>query len=835
MFRINGAEMCLTKTTQYTGLFATIAMAACILCGLGCPGAERPQRLLTAADLLNRLSLGESAWSPNGSELAYVIHHFDNNSGYTDDIAAAGDLWVASLGAHRPILIAKGRPSSVSWSPVWSPDGRFVAFATSDLKGTHLLVWDSHGGSARRIESAPLNVGYLGRNRAFEWVSGHEIVCSTYRDGLEQVNMINREIRDPALAVGAWKAAWGSGVTESILESGMAPHHEGGTVLLIDALSSLRRTLWEGPTVLQLTPSRDRRLIALITLTDRPQIDAAEEVKVRSSAYRLSHRELVIVDLKGRVVSRSDSFTGSSSLVLWSADNRKVAYVGAKVGQSQLEPQVQIQSAEPSLKSISVSLPCNSIPSLLWSSAKLLALCHSARTKEDSQEQEESYWFVVQQSGQVTRMKTPDVRSREVPQEIFAGRDDAEAVGLADGKVWLLDANSAAIGEFAISGLERVEKIVSPEDRPVQGAKAPSILLRGFAKKSTIERWYSLDLVSRVVSLVKSPEPDADVLSSSNRNNIAFYRTDSLGVWSLWLESQSSHQCVHLVDSQNNFLRRIAYGKERLIPYVDGAGRKVAALIILPAEYLPERRYPTVVVAYPGEVHRESDSLSSRPTEGPVFFNLQLLAAKGYLVLRPSIPLGPGDEPYGQLLGGVLPAVDKAIIVGLVDPNRVAIMGHSFGGFATYALISQTTRFQAAIAISGVSDFVSMYGTFSADNRYTSMPETDFYAQWWSEYGQGQMQSPPWEKPDRYIRNSPVFHADRITTPLLIIHGDLDFVPIQQAEEMYSALHRMNKRCRFIRYWDQWHTFVNPQSVRDIWVQIYAWLDEFLTDRSMAR
>jgi dipeptidyl aminopeptidase/acylaminoacyl peptidase len=95
-----------------------------------------------------------------------------------------------------------------------------------------------------------------------------------------------------------------------------------------------------------------------------------------------------------------------------------------------------------------------------------------------------------------------------------------------------------------------------------------------------------------------------------------------------------------------------------------------------------------------------------------------------------------------------------------------------------------------------------------------------------AETGQLWMGSPPWIEPMRYVRNSPIFQADRVRTPLLIIQGDEDYVPIQQGEEFFTALYRHGKRARFVRYWGEGHVLESPANIRDLWAQIYRWLEE---------
>jgi len=85
-----------------------------------------------------------------------------------------------------------------------------------------------------------------------------------------------------------------------------------------------------------------------------------------------------------------------------------------------------------------------------------------------------------------------------------------------------------------------------------------------------------------------------------------------------------------------------------------------------------------------------------------------------------------------------------------------------------------------------------------------------------------------WEFPKRYVENSPVFHLDKVETPLLLIHGVEDFVPIAQAEEMFSGLRRLGKRVSLVRYSGAGHGFWSYENVVDHWQRVIAWFDEHL-------
>jgi dipeptidyl aminopeptidase/acylaminoacyl peptidase len=313
----------------------------------------------------------------------------------------------------------------------------------------------------------------------------------------------------------------------------------------------------------------------------------------------------------------------------------------------------------------------------------------------------------------------------------------------------------------------------------------------------------------------------------------AFIRDDSMGT-SLSIAHMEQRRSVAQL---NLFLQQIAEGEWRRINYRGVDGENLNGWILLPPRYRSSVRVPLVTFVYGGWKYNDNSEphLFHHINEYGGFCNLQLLAARGYAVLLPSMPLPPypdgrarlGSDPYLELLKGVLPAVDKAVELGFADPNRLALMGHSNGGFSTYGIITQTHRFKAAIASAGSVDLAGSYGIFWSPLRYGNAPHEFYGLQALDETGQGLMGNPPWKDWERYVRNSPLSYVDRVQTPLLIVHGDMDFVPITEAEKFFTALYRQGKRARFVRYWGEGHGPDSPANIRDFWNQVYAWLDEF--------
>jgi dipeptidyl aminopeptidase/acylaminoacyl peptidase len=221
--------------------------------------------------------------------------------------------------------------------------------------------------------------------------------------------------------------------------------------------------------------------------------------------------------------------------------------------------------------------------------------------------------------------------------------------------------------------------------------------------------------------------------------------------------------------------------------------------------------------------------------QGHFWRHPQLFAALGYAVLLPSMPPAKNQADKLKVLpDGVLPAVDAVIARGIVDPDRVAVAGQSDGGFATLGLITETSRFRSAIESAGFSDLVSLYGTFYGQYRYgdAGPPEKGQVLRMLQmEKGSDDLGSPPWIDADSYRAGSAVLSAGKVETPLMLIHGDLDYVPIQQDEEFFTALLRQDKRAEFVRYQGEWHTISNRANVLDLWKRVTEWLAETMAPR----
>ena len=261
-----------------------------------------------------------------------------------------------------------------------------------------------------------------------------------------------------------------------------------------------------------------------------------------------------------------------------------------------------------------------------------------------------------------------------------------------------------------------------------------------------------------------------------------------------------------------------------LVPFETATGGSESSRLILPPGHRAGDRHPAVVWVYPGMsvtdalLHRQN-----RINEAGAF-NLHLLAASGFAVIVPAMPVEDtgrdAREPAERLADCVVPAVDAAVEAGFVNRDHVHVAGHSLGGWATLALLAQTGIFRSGIAMAATSNLLC--GGDDVRLRYDDLCSDDRQAMMRENYG---LPGTPWEMPERYIRNSPLFSVETITAPVLLLHGCQDYVPIAQSEQMFSALRELGRRAEFVRYWGEAHVLESPANIADAWRRIIAWLE----------
>ncbi len=260
-------------------------------------------------------------------------------------------------------------------------------------------------------------------------------------------------------------------------------------------------------------------------------------------------------------------------------------------------------------------------------------------------------------------------------------------------------------------------------------------------------------------------------------------------------------------------LAELALGATRAKTYRGADGTTVGAMVVMPPDFVPGRRYPTLLWIHGGPVGQDQHEFDTFA---------QLFAAQGYVVLQPNYRGSSGKgfafsraiaRDWGHLeVKDVLAAVDGLIAQGIADPQRLVIGGWSYGGMTTNYTIASDQRFQAAVSIAGVSNMITAYGT------------DQYIVQYDHELGR------PWSNIEPYLKVShPFFHADRITTPTLFMCGEKDWnVPAIHSEQMFQALKSLGRTTQLVIYPGAHHGIDAPSYRRDLLARTISWFDRHL-------
>ena len=296
----------------------------------------------------------------------------------------------------------------------------------------------------------------------------------------------------------------------------------------------------------------------------------------------------------------------------------------------------------------------------------------------------------------------------------------------------------------------------------------------------------------------------------------------------LLLRSVGPSGVADLIEA-DRYLDGITWGKSQTISYRGADGRELKAAVILPPGFDKGHRYPVLTWVYPGMAPGAFGYWLDPYMPG--IYNLQLYAAQGYIVLVPQIPMRhEAGRPalHFDVSEGVLPAIDRLVAIGYADPERIGVFGQSMGGYAVDTIVTQTSRFKAAVAIAGPTDLPAFASAFDPTARgYDGIEHERSYNWYMFTYGGGpSVADDLWG----YRKDSPLEYADRIHTPLLLIHGERDArAPLSQAEALFNRIYRQGGTARLSRYWGENHALArSPANVRNIFRETLSWFGKYM-------
>jgi len=258
-----------------------------------------------------------------------------------------------------------------------------------------------------------------------------------------------------------------------------------------------------------------------------------------------------------------------------------------------------------------------------------------------------------------------------------------------------------------------------------------------------------------------------------------------------------------------------------LVNYTGYKGDKLQGALHLPPNYVKGEKVPMMVEFY--EKMSQNAYQFIRPTANG--FSIPLYNSNGYAVFDPDISYKV-DDPGVSSAGCLINAVEAAIATGVPDPQHIGIHGHSWGGYQTAFVITQTHLFAAAMAGAPLTDMISMYGVIYKNSGVTNGQIF--------EASQGRFTGPPWDLWQVYTRNSPVANVKNVTTPLLMLSdyddGAVDFT---QGMEYFNALRRLHKPVVLLDYPSQNHSLSKRADQKDYTIRMMQFFDHYLKGAPM--
>ncbi len=329
--------------------------------------------------------------------------------------------------------------------------------------------------------------------------------------------------------------------------------------------------------------------------------------------------------------------------------------------------------------------------------------------------------------------------------------------------------------------------------------------------------FYSCEIGKGTVTRLLEENKKFQFRAKAKNADVLMYTRESFEEFpDLWV-ADSKFSSPKKISDVNPQIEEFAWGKPELVEWNSIDGIPLQGVLIKPANYEEGKRYPVIVYFYHFFSERMYEFNQMRVNHRP---NFPFYASNGYAIFLPDVWFDIGHPGYSSTKC-LVPGVQKLIDMGVADPKGIGLHGHSWSGYQTAFVITQTNIFSAAVAGAPVSNMTSAYSGI----RW----ESGMARQMQYEKQQSRIGGSLWEYPERYIENSPVFFADRIQTPLLIQFGDEDgAVPWYQGIELYLAMRRLQKDCIFLQYRGEPHHLQKYPNKLDYSIKMKEYFDHYL-------
>lgn len=820
----------------------------------GPAAADRPgtdeTRLLTLSDVLQMDGIGRALADRSGRWVLFeYIRPYDTYPDYGFANHAFGksghDIWRLDLTSDAPPERLPGLdPAAHNFLQTLSPDGRYLSVIEVRAGQTSLLILDLASGRILRPDPVPA----LSRIAAHEpvWISDHDLVYAALPPGAQPMEASLRMATGHAREA-AWEAAWrGDQVTATEIRNDEGPVPVAGALICVDARTGQVRKLAEGRhAYLSLSP--DGRTLAALGGIRMPGAAWRDPARLDSVRHILH-----LIDLDTEEVSSPlPELDIVSAGAIWSPTEPALTVFATGVGASVSEGRhwridAQTGTARRLLHG-GLDLVSERERGLLQRPERAYALADGvvvfARPNADPADRSARFtyrdiasarltrpdWYFLR-PGSPPRILTGDLGSvTALPARIGAAGLDVVA---RDG-VYRIHPERPAM-RLTPDGLDRIRVhhasgfLAWPGSLPAARTAMPPIEADRDGARIVL-RPAAAAPESAVLVEGRGIQSGAHLLAVQDaagaQSDTLVYLDADAATQTLIVQPPGAAPDPRLV--LNAHLRQVDWGRWEQVgvgwedPDRPGIVHDLHVCVLMPPSAARTGAAPPVLLdIYPGarpNCDPRQPVLSYPDPQSPY-----LWAARGYAYARLSAPRELIRRDAGPIAGlpGLVAASREALVEsGLIDPDRMILLGVSQGAVAALHVASEASGFAGLIAQNGWSDLPSHY--LGPPGIYTDLhPEMlgenmpRYEAGAGSDFGIG---ATLFAAPELYQRNSPVLKAEQITLPVLLIHTDMDVFPKSQFDQMYAALARFGHPVRYVWYAGEGHGISSPANIRDVW------------------
>ncbi len=393
--------------------------------------------------------------------------------------------------------------------------------------------------------------------------------------------------------------------------------------------------------------------------------------------------------------------------------------------------------------------------------------------------------------------------------------------------LWLVDANGIKPSIALTNGRKNktIYRFVETDKDRNTLSSTSAILLKGFNENNKTESLVHLQLGSNQSFEINNlPMHYTTIVGAKNTNTIAVLQEDektapNVYVYTLDKVKQNPNPLSSINPQQANY----NWLRSEIVKWKAYTGKTAEGVLYTPENFDATKKYPMIVYFYERNNQTVHNYIPPAPTGSRL--NISFFVSRGYVVFVPDIWYTkgyPGQGAYDYILSGTRAMIQK----GFIDSTKVGLQGQSWGGYQIAYLITKTNLYAAAWAGAPVVNMTSAYGGI----RWG----TGMNRQFQYEKTQSRIGASLWERPDLYIKNSPLFSLPAVTTPLVIMSNDADdAVPWYQGIEYFTAMRRLNKKMWMLVYNNEAHNLIERKNKKDIQIREQQFFDHYLQGAPM--